>query len=330
MSMTEQEKQVLERLQQDDTKEACANYLAGADPLRRHEILTALAFDRFRYKMELVDTLRESCSGDWNQTFYRLYFRTLGDSTNQDAYLTLAERVPYKIVLRERTTPHAVEAMLLGVSGLLALYERDTYILDLLRSFEHLAAKYTLEPMEAAAWNLTDIRPANHPLLRIVQAARFFIQDEFIMNRTMECRTPKEVQRLFGVEAPDYWNTHYTPNAEREWYPKRIGKFKSDIIGINLVAVLQFAYGSYTDHEQLRENALKLLELIEPENNRFTRAWRDAGVPAPANAFESQALLQLAKVYCANDRCSDCPVGRRILDKVRRMQPTEEAERERR
>ncbi len=74
------------------------------------------------------------------------------------------------------TTPHAVEAMLLGVSGLLGLYEHDTYVLDLLRTFEHLAAKYTLEPMDASAWNLTDIRPANHPLLRIVQAARFFIR----------------------------------------------------------------------------------------------------------------------------------------------------------
>lgn len=322
--MTEQENSVLARLQQDDTKETCANYLAGVDPLRRHEILTTLAFDRLRYKMTLVDELRESCSGDWNQTFYRLYFRTLGDSTNQEAYLTLAERVPYKIVLRERTTPHAVEAMLLGVSGLLTLYERDTYILDLLRSFEHLAAKYDLKPMETAVWNLTDIRPANHPLLRIVQAARFFVQDEFIMNRTMECRNPKEIRQLFGVEAPDYWNTHYTPAAACEWHPKRIGKFKSDIIGINLVAVLQFAYGSYMDNEQLRENALKLLESIEPENNRFTRAWRDAGVPAPTNAFESQALLQLAKNYCTDGRCAECPVGRRILDKVRRMEPAAE------
>ena len=322
--MTEQETHVLERLQQDTMRTACADYLAGADQLHRHEILTSLAFDRLRYKMELVDEIRANCGGDWNQTFYRLYFRTLGDSSNQAAYLTLAERVPYKIALRERTTPHAVEAMLLGVSGLLGLYEHDTYVLDLLRTFEHLAAKYTLEPMDASAWNLTDIRPANHPLLRIVQAARFFIQDEFVMNRKLECRDPKEVQRLFGVEAPEYWNTHYTPGAECEWHPKRIGKFKSDIIGINLVAVLQFAYGSYMDDERLRENALKLLESIEPENNRFIRSWCDAGVPAPVNAFESQALLQLSKVYCMHGRCAECPVGRRILAKVRRMAPPEE------
>ena len=106
-------------------------------------------------------------------------------------------------------------------------------------------------------------------------------------------------------------------NGEGGEHPKRIGAFKANIIGINLVAVLQFAYGSYTDNEQLHENALSLLELIQPENNRYIRTWCDAGVPAPANAFESQALLQLAKVYCPEHRCAACPIGRRILDKIR-------------
>jgi hypothetical protein len=41
------------------------------------------------------------------------------------------------------------------------------------------------------------------------------------------------------------------------------------------------------------------------------RAWQAAGV-RPRNAFESQALLQLATEYCAARRCAECPVGRRI------------------
>lgn len=316
--MTEQEERIFNRLQQDASKTACAGYLAGADPLHRHEILNTLAFDRLRYKMRLVQTIREQCADDWNQTFYQLYFRTLGDSRNQPAYLTLAERVPYRIVLRERANASAVEAMLLGMSGLLGLYEHDSYTLDLLRTFEYLAAKYALEPMEAAAWNLAEIRPANHPLLRIVQAARFFAQDAFVLQHTLECRTPKEVQTLFGVEASAYWSSHYTPNAAREAHPKRIGRFKSDIIGINLVAVLQFAYGSYTQNDAMLDRALQLLESIPAEDNRIIRAWCEAGVPAPENAFESQALLQLHNAYCTGGCCTACPVGRRIADRVRR------------
>ena len=43
--------------------------------------------------------------------------------------------------------------------------------------------------------------------------------------------------------------------------------------------------------------------------------WAAAGA-APRNAFESQALLQLATEYCAAERCAECPVGRRILQKI--------------
>ena len=92
---------------------------------------------------------------------------------------------------------------------------------------------------------------------------------------------------------------------------KRIGAFKANIIGINLVAVLQFAYGSYTGSERLRDSALTLLERLPAEDNRYMRAWQAAGV-RPRNAFESQALLQLATEYCAARRCAECPVGRRI------------------
>ena len=83
------------------------------------------------------------------------------------------------------------------------------------------------------------------------------------------------------------------------------------IIGINLVSVLQFAYGSYTGREALRDSALTLLERLPAEDNRYMRAWQAAGV-RPRNAFESQALLQLATEYCAARRCAECPVGRRI------------------
>ena len=239
-------------------------------------------------------------------TFYLLYFRTLGDRKNQEAYLELARRVPYKAVLRERLTPHAVEAMLFGASGLLELYRHDDHTLDLRRTFEHLAAKYEIEPMLADSWELSGIRPANHPVLRLAQAAAFFAQDEFVMARAMACRTEGDIRQLFCVEAPAYWRTHYIPGAESDEQPKRIGAFKANIIGINLVAILQFAYGSYTDNESLRESALLLLEKLPAEENRYILAWRERGLRA-ANAFETQALLQLATEYCAPAKAAASP-----------------------
>lgn len=304
--------QTIERLEALAGEHACGGYLAALDPLQRTEIFTSLLFDRLRRKMRIVEALRAEASENWNQTFYLLYFRTLGDRRNQEAYLELARRVPYRIVLRERKVPHAIEAMLFGASGLLKLYRHDEYTLNLRRCFEHLAAKYEITPLEASAWELSEIRPANHPVLRLAQAAEFFAQDDFLVERTMACRSEEDVRKLFGIEASDYWKTHFVPGAESDSRPKRIGAFKANIIGINLVAVLQFAYGSYTSSERLRDCALSLLERLPAEDNRYMREWAEAGV-RPRNAFESQALLQLATEYCAARRCGECPVGRRIL-----------------
>ena len=309
---TEQRSRTIERLKARAGEHACGGFLAALDDLQRTELFTALIFDRLQRKMRTVEALRREAADNWNQTFYLLYFRTLGDRRNQEAYLELARRVPYRVVLRERRVPHAIEAMLFGASGLLDLYRNDEYTLNLRRNFEHLAAKYDIRPMEAAVWELAEIRPANHPVLRLAQAAEFFTQDEFVMERAMTCRTEEEVRKLFCIEASPYWRTHHVPGAEGNEHPKRIGAFKANIIGINLVAVLQFAYGSYTGNERLRDSALTLLERLPAEDNRYMREWQSAGV-RPRNAFESQALLQLATEYCAGKRCAECPVGRRIV-----------------
>ena len=307
---------MLNRLQAGAGTYACGGYLAGLGSLQRSEICTALLFSRLERKMRMVDALREEASENWNQTFYLLYFRTLGDRQNQEAYLTLARRVSYKTVLRERLAPHAVESLLFGASGLLALYPHDTYTLNLARNFEYLAAKYDIEPLDAGVWELDEIRPANHPVLRLAQAAEFFIQDEFVMERAMSCRTEEDIRRLFCIEASAYWRTHHIPGIASDEHPKRLGAFKANIIGINLVSVLQFAYGSVTGRETLRDSALTLLERLPAEDNRYMRNWRNTGVSI-RNAFESQALLQLATEYCPAKRCTECPVGRRILNNLK-------------
>lgn len=293
----------------------CGSYIASLDPLHRTELLQALLFERLERKMRMVEQLRAEAGDNWNQTFYLLYFRTLGDRQNQEAYLELARRVPYRILLRERTTPRATEAMLLGASGLLDLYANDSYTLDLKREYVHFASKYNIEQMAAERWVLHEVRPANHPVLRLAQAAEFFRQDELMMERVMACRDEEAIQRLFCIEASPYWRTHYTPNATHDQRPKRIGHFKAQIIGINLVTVLQFAYGSLMGNERLRDSALTLFERLPAEDNRYMRLWRSEGL-RPRDAYESQALLQLITEHCLHQRCSECRVAHRMLDEL--------------
>jgi len=301
---------------------ACGGYIARLDTLRRNDLYTQLAYDRLERKYRVVRELFAESDSNWNQTFYVLLFRTIGDATNRDAFLTLARRVSYRMVLRERASLHAVEAMLFGASGLLDNYREDTYTRSLKEDFDYFSRKYGIEPMTGAEWNLHDIRPANHPLLRIAQLAAFLASNDFLIDRLVECRTAEDVRRLFSAEASDYWYTHYIPAVPTHELPKRIGRMKADLLGINLVSLIQYAYGAGNGNERLREQAFLLLEAIPAEENRFMRSWRFYGL-RPANAFESQALLQLATEYCNRRRCTECPVGRRQLAALRQTAAAE-------
>ena len=132
----------------------------------------------------------------------------------------------------------------------------------------------------------------------------------------MECQTSRDVNILFSVETLPYWINHYTPASEQKRsVSKRIGQTKSDLLAINLVVQMQFAYGSYTTSERLRSRALSLLENIKAENNSIISQWNSYGKIAQT-AFDSQALLQLSFEYCKSHRCEECPVGRRIVSQV--------------
>ncbi len=117
----------------------CGGYIVRLDALHRNDLYTRLAYDRLERKYDVVRELFAESDSNWNQTFYVLLFRTIGDVTNRDAFLTLARRVSYRMVLRERASLHAVEAMLIGASGLLDNYRDDAYTRSLKQDFDYFS-----------------------------------------------------------------------------------------------------------------------------------------------------------------------------------------------
>lgn len=314
--MTERQKREINRLKVGASYFGCGAFLSKLDSLHRSEIYNSLGYERLIRKNGDINQFYKECDSNWPQTFYLMLLRTMGGVDNKEAFTELSRRVPYVAILREREIPHNIEAMLIGGSGLLKLYPHDEYILNLKRNFEYLATKYSISPMEPADWKLKKIYPNNHPILRLSQITKFLTFTKDVMDRVLECRTSKDVSNLFSVETMPYWTNHYTPASEElRSVSKRIGQTKSDLLAINLVVQMQFAYGSYTSNERLRERALSLLESIKAENNSIIAQWNSYGKIAQT-AFDSQALLQLSFEYCNHKKCEDCPVGRRVLSKI--------------
>ena len=295
---------------------ACGEYLAHLTSLEQIEIYTSLSFERLRRKHDDIIKIYAASYENWNQTFYTTLLRFLGAPNNSKAFEKLATRVNYGLVLRYQDSLQTLEALLIGASGLLDCYPDDDYTSRLKSDFAYLAHKHNIEKMLPEEWITRRIYPHNHPVLRMAQAAAFLSQHEFAFDTILKCRNPKDVAMLFGIDASEYWSNHFTPMHIGPERVKRIGYSKANILGINVIAQLQFAYGYYIGSEELHERALSLLENTPAESNSKVSRWTAFGV-RPTNAFETQALIQLGDNYCRLKRCEECPIGRRIIKSVK-------------
>ena len=319
----DERKRNINRLKAGASYFGCGGYLSKLDTLHRLDIYNKLGFERLSRKNSDINHIFEECQQNWQQTFYTMLMRTMGGVDNKEAFTELARRVPYAILLREREVAANVEALLIGASGLLTLYPHDEYILNLKRNFSYLSTKYSITAMEASAWRLKRIYPNNHPILRLSQVASFITYTREMMDRMLACTSGDDVYNLFSCQTLPYWQTRYIPASTSPSVAKRTGRTKTDLLAINLVVQMQFAYSSYTGNERLYSRALGLLESLPAEKNSIIAQWNSFG-PLARTAFDSQALLQLSFEYCRDRRCEECLVGKQILDKTAPVESLEE------
>ena len=273
--------------------------------------------ERLQRKCGVVESINEENYTDWNQTMYAMLFRAMGDHRNQAAFQLLANRVPYHVVARERLQIENVEALLLGGSGLLRRYAGDEYTRRIQSNFEYLARKYSIRPMMGGEWTLTGINPNNSPIMRIIQLAGYVSRTDFIFSKLMACRTVEDIHKVLGGGAgcvSEYWEEHFAPGKASPRRSKKLGNTKINLLAINFVVPLMFAYGRALQSEEIKEMALDILEQLPPESNYITKHWTARGVSV-ANAFDSQALIQLENEYCAARGCWRCHIGRGEIKK---------------
>ena len=316
-------KRHINRLKAGASYFGCGAYLSRIGKLHRLILYNTLGFERLKRKFDDIRQIYIESEQNWQQTFYIMLLRTMGGVDNKEAFTTLAHRVSFAAILRERMVPQNIEAMLIGASGLLQLYPHDEYILNLKRNFSYLSAKYSIREMETTEWKLTRIYPNNHPILRLSQIASLLSFNADIMERMLLCNSREDIHRLFSTPAMPYWANHYTPASENtRTVAKRLGRTKTDLLAINLVAQMQYAYGDYTGNDTLRSRAISLLEDMPAESNSIIAQWNSYG-PLAQTAFDSQALLQLSFEYCHKQRCEECPVGVAILNEIKRKEETQ-------
>jgi hypothetical protein len=291
----------------------CASQLAGVRDITKEAWLSRLLAERWEHKLADWNILLENSVTDWRNLLYWRMAANFGFKTNATPFLLLARSLPLNIPTKHKENLTQIEALLFGQAGMLEGDFVDDYPRELQREYDYLKKKYQLCPIAAHLWKFLRMRPANFPTIRIAQFAALIHKSVHLFSQIIETHSVKGIEPLLDVTASEYWDNHFQFDvAQDKKTPKSFGDTSIQNIIINTIAPIQFLYAARQDTDKLREQALQLLEDVPAEANNITRIWQDNGWQ-PANAAQSQAMIQLYNNYCSAKRCLECSIGLNII-----------------
>lgn len=166
--------------------------------------------------------------------------------------------------------------------------------------------------MDSKLWRFLRLRPQNFPHIRLSQLANLYFQRKASLSQLLDATSVKEAKQVLSTSVTHYWETHYTFGSESIRNEKHISPFSLNLLVINTVIPILFAYGRHRGEEKYCDRAFDFLESLHAENNHIVRMWQQCGLPVE-NAGDSQALIQLKKEYCDKKECLRCRIGYEYL-----------------
>ena len=279
--------------------------------------LDVLSVERLERKTNDIFAHLERYNHSWDEVFYVLLARNFGFGLNADEFEKLALSLPFNYILRHNDNIFQIEALMFGQAAMLEEEGvSDAYYIRLQKEYAFLKAKYQLKNREGLFFKSMRVRPRSFPQVRIAQLAALLQQSGRLFSLILEKEELHQLRALFQVAPSAYWKVHYSFGKTSPKTDKLPGKASLDILLINTVAPMLFAYGKKSGIEMYCDRAIRLLESMAPERNRIVSEFIEAGI-TPRHAFDSQALIQLRKEYCNTRKCLYCKIGHKLLSSPR-------------
>lgn len=300
----------------------CYKIIPELSNLMVHSWMSALQTERLEQKTDAIINRVEQCNGSWEAGFFVTLARNFGFGINGDAFEHWALSIPLNDVAHHRDNLFQIEAIFMGQAGLLDLetvpakYHEiaiaDGYFNKLKDEYLYLKHKFGLQQIDSNMWRFLRLRPQNFPHIRISQLANLYYAAKCSISQIVECDTVKEAMNTMHTGVTQYWETHYTFGSESEKNEKHISPFSLNLLMINTVIPVLFAYGRHQSKEKYCDRAFDFLEQLKAENNHIVRMWKECGLNVE-NAGDSQALIQLKNEYCDKKNCLRCRIGYEYL-----------------
>lgn len=289
----------------------CEKQLASIDSFVIKNWQERLFFERLERKSKPIFDLLEQTHQDWEAVLFCLLAKNFGLNTNGELFLKMAQSIPFSVIRKESFEMENLEALIFGNAGLLDAEKEDTYFKDLKIRFFYLIHKYQLEKTVLAPLQFFKHRPDNFPTIRLAQLAHLYHMRQNLFSKISAVVSVQQLYEIFEVATSVYWENHYQFDRESPRKKKKLSSSFIDLLIINTIIPIQFAYAK-NQGKEISEELIALLDEVTAEKNAIMDKFNSFGVPSNS-AFDSQSLLQLKNEYCNKGKCLDCAIGMELL-----------------
>lgn len=299
-------------LQQTQIQFPCQNLLELVPTSILEEQWNWAAEQRIIKKAQIFQDLYVLAENRIDQAFLILLTRNFGYGINNEIAQMLGARLPIKLIYKYMHSLFQLEALILGLSGLLNKESNDDYYLELEKEYRFLKTQYHLQELPLQAWKFSKTRPGNFPSIRLAQLAALLHKKHRLIPEIFEAQNIKDLYLLFESNISPYWQEHYAANQKHPLRQLQLSKSGINSIIINSVIPLWVWEGMRSEKVEFWEKAKLVLNEIAFEDNKYTRMYKNVNHPKE-NAYFSQASYYQAKEMCEKKQCLKCKIGKEIL-----------------
>lgn len=299
--------------------DVCAADIARDDPAQIRAILHQLGDQRLASKVAMIEGLLADTSPA--ALGIELLFEGFGYSENRGPMRQLAETflrygIEVHITQDPKNAPPAdLIGILLGIGGFLPFSPTDANMGGILpedqyqieRAWHASPAAFANDMIPATAWHMGRVRPANHPVARIMQAA------------TMLVRTGGDP---LPIMLDTIRNGDSLIDLIRDWTARPghpgIGAGRATAMVASILVPFALAWSAHHDDPELEDAAIRAWTSLR--HAEWTRPGKRAlqqvtGGTRIRNLGERghQGLLHLDRTLCTPRRCYECPIAAAVV-----------------
>lgn len=274
----------------------------------------SLLFEYLSGKLDEIDALLLNSNYNWDEVFYRKLCISMGFSVNKQAFETLSRVVPYSLWIKYKTELDKLLALFFGQAGWLTPDSIDIHVRKWYNEYLFLAKKHDLVPMNSYEWKWLRMRPANFPAVRVYHLVQYLYQKEKLFSFVLDKLDLKSYRELLELKSDCEFEIQFAAYHKEFKLGTMPGKTSIDLLVLNLIAPVLFAYGKYRNEESYINRSVEIYEKLPPENNHIIDMWKSLGIKFN-NAFDTQSMINLKKNYCDAKNCLRCRIGHHLLTK---------------